>query len=265
MVVRSVQNRPEILTAEFKLALFGSLPMANLLLAGIASMGRGKPSTPFLLGFEAFGWLAVFAFFGCALARPASVETCLTPVLLLVPERSFDSAHPLILQTVRIGLAAGLLLAAELMIALAGGWLIQRIGRPRSSASRPDYPQRRGRLGALLGAVGVAVALAVAFEGALRHVVDRATARFGAGANVVLDLKIMPRYDVILLSGSTSVLANGTQLRIVDDSDASQVAVVQSPHGEYVGDLRMVLVSLGSGPRVGELTHVPRCFLRIVR
>ena len=86
----------------------------------------------FWLGFETFGWLAVFLFMAGASLSPAAVQKYLIMVAGPVLSPLFGSMGNELLQSLADGIefatATTLLVLPELLIAAAGGWLFGRAG-----------------------------------------------------------------------------------------------------------------------------------------
>jgi hypothetical protein len=111
------------------LLILGSIPMASILMFGIPSMARGffgrGGIQPFLVGFERVGWTILLIYTGGAILLPQSVskttdlfsEFILKSVLRL---DAYDTLYNLV-STILI------LLLPQLVAALIGGWLNQRL------------------------------------------------------------------------------------------------------------------------------------------
>jgi hypothetical protein len=132
-----------------------TLPMGNLLLFGLyVSYVRSRRGerTLFLLGFELFGWAAVFALLYACNAFTAQLDVLLLPVYVPVREVFMDnlpfelmrSVDPTFVVAHKISTAMGLLAVSMVLTALcslvafAGGWTFYRLGRAsRRTVSSP--------------------------------------------------------------------------------------------------------------------------------
>ncbi len=112
----------------------GVMPMASVLfLVGLFSarnLVRGDRFSPFALGFEAFGWVAIFAFVTiysiapwALLAFTEWIGTWTRPVL----EPLFQGSPGWVQLSVELGFGAVLFSPPQLVIALFGGWLARRL------------------------------------------------------------------------------------------------------------------------------------------
>jgi hypothetical protein len=106
--------------------LLGALPMANVLAVGMLIGQRRPASRPFLLGFEAFGAMALVLFIGLATCFPREVMLpCLAPVLAPI-ERAIGHDRPLVLIPILCFVAMVLLGWPQVTFALAGGFLSRK-------------------------------------------------------------------------------------------------------------------------------------------
>jgi hypothetical protein len=127
----------------FATLALGVLPMSSILLVAsmirILGMSRGGTVPASRVGFEAFGWLAVFLFMsGAALSPPAAQG------FLLLAASPFHWAFSALLATgpanwvvdgFEMAMCTAFFLLPELLVALAGGWLI---GKSSSSARQAE-------------------------------------------------------------------------------------------------------------------------------
>ncbi len=116
------------------LIVFGSMPMASILVLGIPNLvkgatGRGK-IRPFLAGFEGVGWTVLLVYTASAVLFAESiVESIAVAALFLLSLIGLETAA---YRTDAAGQLFGLfifvlfLLLPQLFIALVGGWLNQR-------------------------------------------------------------------------------------------------------------------------------------------
>ena len=106
--------------------LLGALPMTNVLAVGMLIGQRRPASRPFLLGFEAFGAMALVLFIALAICFPREVVLpYLTPVLVLI-ERTIGNDRPFVLIPIVCVVAVALLGWPQVAFALAGGFLSRR-------------------------------------------------------------------------------------------------------------------------------------------
>ena len=109
-----------------ELILFGSMPMASILLFGLPSLvralvGRGK-ICPFLMGFEAVGWAFLLVYAGSVTLYPDSIAVNLSKAFELLP---IDYNTPFWQSWQGIFCDMLFLLIPQLVVALIGGWLNQ--------------------------------------------------------------------------------------------------------------------------------------------
>jgi hypothetical protein len=112
-----------------KVAIVGILPMATILLVGLLLMTRRgmrrAGDRPSLIGFEVYGWAAVFLFAVGALIWPDSmmayVEVVLSALIWLIGDTSSLERYPIVAGALEIGALAIALTAPQLLLALLGG------------------------------------------------------------------------------------------------------------------------------------------------
>jgi hypothetical protein len=109
------------------LIVFGSMPMASILVLGLPSLvralvGRGQ-IRPFLIGFEAVGWTVLLIYTGSAILFPDSVAEHLSKAIQLLP---IDFNTPFWQGWQGIIGEMLIVMIPQLVIALIGGWLNQR-------------------------------------------------------------------------------------------------------------------------------------------
>jgi hypothetical protein len=116
--IRAVLSYPEV-----GLVGLGALPMANVLVIGNL-FGQHRPgSRPFLLGFEAFGVMALILFFGLAICFPREVVMpYLEPFLSRIATIT-GQGRPFVLIPIECFVAVVLLGWPQLAFALLGGFL----------------------------------------------------------------------------------------------------------------------------------------------
>ena len=126
-------NKPDALPHLFFVC--GVTPMASILflvaLFSAPQAARGGRVSSFALGFEALGWVAVFAFVAIYSIKPAAILAFTEwtgrwtrPVLVPLFEHS-----PMWAQlSAELGVGIVLFSLPELIVALGGGWLAWKIG-----------------------------------------------------------------------------------------------------------------------------------------
>ncbi len=120
----------------FATLALGVLPMASLLVLAaifqVPKIRRTGTVSGFWLGFETFGWLAVFLFMVGASLSPAAVQKYLIMVAgpVLSPLFGFmgNESVQSLADGIELATATTLLVLPELLIAAAGGWLLGRAG-----------------------------------------------------------------------------------------------------------------------------------------
>ncbi len=113
----------------------GAMPMASLLilvaLPRAASVMRGDPVSPFLLGFEASGWATVFAFVTCSSIAPSVLlrfVELIGPYTRPVFERYLADTPSWAGLYIELGLGVIIFSPPQLLVALVGGWLTRKLG-----------------------------------------------------------------------------------------------------------------------------------------
>jgi hypothetical protein len=116
--------------------LLGALPMANLLAFGIL-VGQGRPgSRPFLLGFEAFGVVALAVYVASSFFRDAAATMAYLALYEGPWERTIGHAPPSVEALIRPFVLVVLLGWPQMAFALLGG----RLSRKFRIAERSDRP-----------------------------------------------------------------------------------------------------------------------------
>jgi hypothetical protein len=115
--------------SEVGLLVLGALPMANVLAVGTLIGLRHPGSRPFLLGFEAFGAIALVLFVAAALASPffdnyKMINSYLAPVIL--PIESIGRNRPLVFLPIVLLAYVVMLGWPQVIFALIGGFLSRR-------------------------------------------------------------------------------------------------------------------------------------------
>jgi hypothetical protein len=113
----------------------GVMPVGSVLtlvaLSSIFNPAREVWLSPFVLGFEAMGWVMVFAFVTVYSTAPSEVlafsewiGTWTNPPLPEILERLPKGVRTV----VQMGLVTGLFSFPELVVAMLGGWLNRKVG-----------------------------------------------------------------------------------------------------------------------------------------
>jgi hypothetical protein len=115
---------------EAVLLVLGALPMANVLAVGILIAQQRPGSRPFLLGFEAFGAMALALFITAAVASLPFDEYMviayyLAPVLRLI-QKSIRQDQPLVFVPIVLFAYVVMLGWPQVVFALIGGFLSRR-------------------------------------------------------------------------------------------------------------------------------------------
>jgi hypothetical protein len=114
---------------------FGILPMASLLtlvaLHSAPNLRHGGCLSPFAVGFEASGWVAVFAFVTCSSIAASEVsaytELILDPVFPII-RPCLEAAPGSVAMFGYLGLFTIIYSLPQLLLALLGGWLGRKAG-----------------------------------------------------------------------------------------------------------------------------------------
>ncbi len=116
--------------------LLGALPMANVLAVGILLGQQSPRSHPFLLGFEAFGAMALAFYVALVGFFPDSYEPIGSYLALLIEpmEKFIGRNRPFILIPIAYFVAVIMLGWPQVAFALIGGFLSRRF----SKAEQPD-------------------------------------------------------------------------------------------------------------------------------
>jgi hypothetical protein len=113
----------------------GVMPAASTLVVLALISGRelfrGGRLPPFVCGFEAFGWTAVFAFITCYSIAPSVLVAYIEPFYgfarrLVVPH--FVGSPRWLAAFGELGFGTALCSLPQLIIAMFGGWLAQKVG-----------------------------------------------------------------------------------------------------------------------------------------
>jgi hypothetical protein len=105
--------------------LLGALPMANVLAVGMLIGQRRPASRPFLLGFEAFGAMALVLFIALATCFPREVVIPYFAPFVAPVERFIGPGRPLYIPIGGLVVAV-VLVGPQVVFALVGGFLSRR-------------------------------------------------------------------------------------------------------------------------------------------
>jgi hypothetical protein len=113
----------------------GAMPVASLLivigLVSVPQLLRSGEISPFVIGFEAAGWMAVFGFIAWYSVAPEYAADCVQPIAEAIrPPRAthFRALSDLPGLLLEFGVIATLFSLPQLLLALLGGWLAHRVG-----------------------------------------------------------------------------------------------------------------------------------------
>jgi hypothetical protein len=269
MTLRMVELDPNPLTLAITLLVLGCLPMANVLAVGLAILiRRGRANAPFWLGFAIAGGIVFVVNVVLTIAIPDRLNKLLEltePIVKFVGRRTGLESSPLWELILIAGYVPALWLMPQVLIAFAGGWLSRRLRHRAETLSEDDRVVRRLSWGSLL-AMSLLVAIpAMAVEGIRRWVIFPQVVRLDQDSQAVVDLKIMPRMQVTLLTGTPVMLLDGMKVRVEDDSNPSVIEGMVAEGGTLTGDFREVRITLLEGKGAGQSTRLGRCLLRVRR
>ena len=117
--------------------LLGALPMANVLAVGILIGQRRPGSRPFLLGFEAFGAMALTLYVALASFFPGAVTLCLELIEEIL-EKTIGRHPPFVFIPIVCFVAVVMLGLPQVVFALIGGSLSRRFRITIRISRRPD-------------------------------------------------------------------------------------------------------------------------------
>jgi len=121
-----IRAMPEIRPPTSELLVLGSLPMANVLTVGLL-IGQWRPgSRPFLLGFEAFGVMALALYVALVSFSPQTVVIPYLKPLLEPIEITIGRGRPIVLIATLCFVGVVVLSLPQLAFALVGGFLSRR-------------------------------------------------------------------------------------------------------------------------------------------
>jgi hypothetical protein len=129
----------------------GVMPMASLLilvaLKSAPSLMRTGCVSPFVVGFEALGWAAVFAFVTCysvapwlLLAYAELIGVYTRPIF----ERYLAQTPSWVGLYIELGAGVIIILPPLLLVALLGGWLTRKLGITVRFERERTYPAESG-------------------------------------------------------------------------------------------------------------------------
>jgi hypothetical protein len=108
-----------------ELLTLGALPMANILAVGFLIGYRCPGSRPFLLGFEAFGVVALAVYIALVISSPASQYSYMKPLIDPL-ERNIGRDRPFVFLPIVCFVAVVMLGWPQVIFALIGGFLSRR-------------------------------------------------------------------------------------------------------------------------------------------
>jgi hypothetical protein len=121
------------------LLVVGALPMVNVLAAGMLIARQRPRSRPFLLGFEAFGTMALALYVVLAISfRREVVMFYVQPVLDPIIRR-MGTGPPLVSIPVRVSVCVVLLVLPQMALALIGGFVSRRFTITIRISRRSNY------------------------------------------------------------------------------------------------------------------------------
>jgi hypothetical protein len=110
------------------LLVLGTLPMANVLAVGMV-IGQKRPgSSPFLLGFEAFGAMALALYINLASCFPSEVQIPYLKPFLGLTEKIIGHNHPFVFIPILFFGSVVMLGWPQMAFALIGGFLFRKFG-----------------------------------------------------------------------------------------------------------------------------------------
>ena len=233
MAIRSINGRPEALLGVLHFLVLGSLPMASLLLVGIARLiQRRARSSGFLLGFEMFGWMAFSLNIAGFLAWPLAYDSALASVLDVVGEVTGWDSSPRYASVETDCFVPILLLLPLASIVLVGGWVGRRIPVGRATHSPETAPGvetscDRIRPGLLIAMRGLSALPVLVIEGVLRWTIDPKIAQLSAGSEAILCIEDSMGYHVPFPNGAVLVPC-GTRLRVDHDGEESWIGTAMT-------------------------------------
>ena len=106
--------------------LLGALPMANVLAVGLLIGQRRSESSPFLVGFEAIGAIALALYIAALSHHPRQLVSSYLHPLIRVLEQNIGRDRPLVFMPVLLIGSVVMLGVPQLAFALLGGFLFRR-------------------------------------------------------------------------------------------------------------------------------------------
>ncbi len=267
-MVRSLCDRPALLTDKVWILALGAVPMANFFTTGIVLLLRGRGiNEVFLRGFVACGGLSLLVYCGLATESPRMIEHWTESVFdALCYLTGSDMSSPAWAALEDLGVPV-LLLLPQLLIAVGGGWLASTVWRRPASRPAIDVTLRRLELRWLLVLVILVAAPAMAVEGVLRWTIDPSVARLEAGSIATVEVAGACGCWVGLPDRPAFILTNGARVRVEDDDEPSSVGTnpnTLAGPGPVV-DWRWVKVTLLQGEGAGSETRLRRGDLKAAR
>jgi hypothetical protein len=123
-----IRAMPVIGPPTSELLVMGALPMANVLAVGLLIRQQRPGSRPFLLGFEAFGVMALALYVAFVVFSPQTVRDTYVKPLLEPIGRTIGPGRPLVFIASLCFVGVALLVLPQLAFALLGGYLSRKFG-----------------------------------------------------------------------------------------------------------------------------------------
>ena len=259
VVFRSFGARPNGLPRPLLFAVMATLPMANVLAFAIARLlgdrGRGRVRWG-LAGFVIGGSVALTTTLLGGRFCLARLETALTGTSLAIWIETILETSPYgqpIVISVIVGLLPFLL---QVVVALACSGIGQKLAKaPVSLPTTSARPALRVTIVALL----LAAIPAVLVEAHLRTTVDPHLTRLAVGSAATFHIGLFDMYRIPKCSPVIALV--GSKVRVEQDDEPNVIEQILTGKSLRIRDRRQVKVTFLDGPRAGESTALPHCYL----
>lgn len=124
--LETIRAMPVIRPPTSELLVLGALPMANVLAVDLLLSQRRPASRPFLLGFAAFGVVALALYVALVAFSPETVATLYVRPLIEPISRTIGPIQPIILIAILGSVGVVMLGLPQLALALLGGFMFRR-------------------------------------------------------------------------------------------------------------------------------------------